>query len=188
MHKHKRLLKKLPEILRKRPDADVFFFDEGRFGFQPVTGRRWTRKGVHSITIVRPGYKNFYAFSAVNPNTGEEITLFLPWVNTAMMKLFLDHLSQVLDKRSCFLVMDQAGWHGSADLEIPSNIEIVFLPPYSPELNPVERLWQWLKRHSLRNRCHENLETMMDAVQECLQEATPSFLKNLCRCNYLHYE
>jgi transposase len=182
----KRLLKKLPEILRKRPDAEVFFFDEGRFGFQPVTGRRWARRGVRPSAVVRPGYKNFYAYSAVSPNAGEEITLFLPWVNTTMMKLFLDHLSRALGARSCFLVMDQAGWHRSTELDVPSNIEIVLLPPYSPELNPVERLWQWLKRHSLRNRCHENLETMMDAVQACLQAATPDFFKSLCRCNYLH--
>lgn len=185
MSRRKRLLKKLPQLLCEHPDAHIFFFDEGRFGFQPVVGRRWARKGERPVTVVRPGYQNFYVYSAINPLNGEGVSLFLPWVNTIMMSLFLDHLSGVLGKRRCLLVMDQAGWHMSEDLKIPENIELVFLPPYSPELNPVERLWQWLKRHSLRNRSHQDLEAMMDAVQDCLQAATPAFLKSLCRCGYL---
>jgi transposase len=175
-------------LLQSRPSAHVFFFDEGRFGFQPVTGRHWARKGVRPTVTVRPGYQNFYVYSAVSPVTGEEVSLFLPWVNTEMMNMFLAHLSQILDRRKCLLVMDQAGWHLSADLKIPWNIELAFLPPYSPELNPVERLWQWLKRHALRNRCHESLRAMMDAVQDCLQAAPPSFFKSLCRCGYLLHQ
>jgi transposase len=150
-----------------------------------VIGRRWARKGVRPTAVVRPGYQNFYVYSAVSPLTGEEVSLFLPWVNTAMMNLYLDHLSQALGERNCVLVMDQAGWHVSEDLKPPSNIELVLLPPYSPELNPVERLWQWLKRHSLRNLCHQDLEAIMDSVQNCLRTATPSFLCSLCRCGYL---
>lgn len=121
----------------------------------------------------------------MSPLTGEEVSLFLPWVNTSLMNLFLAHLSRSLGERSCFLVMDQAGWHLSGDLKLPANIELIFLPPYSPELNPVERLWQWLKRHSLRNRCYEDLEAIMDGVQDCLHQATPAFLRSLCRCGYL---
>jgi transposase len=172
-------------MLQARPDAHVFFFDEGRFGFKPTTGRRWARKGERPIVVVQPGYQNFYVYTAVSPMTGEEVSLFLPWVNTTMMNLFLAHLGQALGERRCVLVMDQAGWHVSEELKPPSNIELVFLPPYSPELNPVERLWQWLKRHSLRNRCHQDLEAIMDAVQDCLRGATPSFLRTLCRCSYL---
>lgn len=172
-------------MLQARSDVHVFFFDEGRFGFKPATGRRWARKGQRPIVVVRPGYQNFYVYSAVSPLTGEEVSLFLPWVNTTMMNLFLVHLGQVLGERRCLLVMDQAGWHVSEELKPPSNIELVFLPPYSPELNPVERLWQWLKRHSLRNRCHQDLEAIMDAVQDCLRGATPSFLRSLCQCSYL---
>ena len=138
------------------------------------------------ISLVCPGYKNFYLYSAVNPVSGEDFSLILPWVNTAMMNLYLDNFCKALKKRSCFLIMDQAGWHKSGDLKVPSQIEIVLLPPYSPELNPVERLWQWLKRHSLRNRFHEDIDAVMDSVQDCFQGATPQFLKSLCRCNYLH--
>ena len=145
----------------------------------------WAEKGVRPTVVVKHGYKNFYVYSSVSPITGEHISLFLPFVNTSMMNLYLDHMSDAIGDKQCFLIMDQAGWHKSGELKCHSNIEIVYLPPYSPELNPVERLWQWLKRHSLRNRFHLDLEAMMDAVQECLQTATPSFLQSLCHCGYL---
>jgi len=124
-------------------------------------------------------------YSAVSPATGEDVSLFLPWANTAMMNVFLETMQETLNGRDCLLVLDQAGWHSSQGLLVPKNIELVYLPPYSPELNPVERLWQWLKRHSLRNRFHINLESVMDAVQACFQQTTRHFLMSLCRCRYL---
>lgn len=137
------------------------------------------------ITTVLPGYENFYIYSAVAPLSGETFSLFLPWVNTEMMNIFLEQLSLEIKSQNCFIIMDQAGWHKSADLEVPSNIKIIYLPPYSPEINPVERLWQWLKRHCLRNRFYNNLDEVMDATQCLLSTASPSFLKSLCHCNYL---
>jgi transposase len=186
--KPRRLLKKLLDLSLSKPDAEIFFFDEGRFGLKPVVGRCWARKGECAVVSVQPGYENFYMYSAVNPVTGEDISLFLPWVNTAMMNIFLENLGTALRGRHCLLVLDQAGWHTTDMLKIPINIELVYLPPYSPELNPVERLWQWLKRHSVRNRFYRNLDEVMEAVQSCLQQATDTFLKGLCRCNYLLHD
>jgi transposase len=180
---HRRPLKKLALKVKARPDAVVLFFDEGCFGQMPVTGRCWARKGVRPIATVLPGYKNFYVYSAVCPASGKDVTLFLPWVNTEMMNIFLRYLGKALEGRVCLLTLDRAGWHNSKDLVVPDNIELVFLPPYSPELNPVERLW--LKRHSLRNRFFRSVEEVMDSVQKCLKSADTAFLKSLCRCDYL---
>jgi transposase len=71
-------------------------------------------------------------------------------------------------------------------LAVPGNVELMFLPPYSPELNPVERLWQWLKRHSLRNRFFKSIKEVMDSVEKCLKSADAAFLRSLCRCGYLY--
>jgi transposase len=145
----------------------------------------WAKKGKRKVAVVKPGYQNFFAYSAVAPATGEDATLFLRRVNTESMSYYLAHLAEVLAGRECLLVMDRAGWHCSKDLNVPPNIEIVFLPPYSPELNPVERLWQWLKRHTIRNRIFHTVEEVMDAAQGCMRAATPDFFKSICRCNYL---
>jgi len=172
-----------------QPDTEIFFFDEGRFGLMPTTGRFWTKKSVRPVVKVQTRYANFYTYSAVSPLTGASFSLFLPRVNAAMMNLYLKEMSANLSGSPCLLVMDGAGWHKSKDLIIPDNIQILFLPPYSPELNPVERLWRWLKRHSLRNRFHQNIENLMDAVQILLQQASYVFLQSLCSCKYLtHYE
>jgi transposase len=163
----------------------MFFFDEARFGLKPSYGKMWARKGERKVAKVKPGYKNFFVYSAVCPATGEDATLFLRSVDTGAMSYFLDHMAGVLNGRDCILVMDQAGWHRSKDLTVPPNIEIVFLPPYSPELNPVERLWQWLKRHAIRNRLFLAIEAVMDAAQACMKTTTPEFFRSICRCSYL---
>ena len=132
-------------MANSRPESTVFFFDEGRFGLQPVVGRHWGRKGVRPTVVTQTGYENFYMYSAISPATGEDVSLFLPWANTAMMNVFLEAMEEALNGRDSILVLDQAGWHNSQDLRVPKNIELVYLPAYSPELNPVERLWQSLK-------------------------------------------
>jgi transposase len=166
----------------------VFFFDEARFGTKPRFGSMWTRKGGRRVATVAPGYRFFYVYSAVCPETGEDLTLTMPAVNTAAMNVFLAQLAAQLGGRECILVMDRAGWHVSKGLEVPPGIEIVLLPPYSPELNPVERLWQWIKRHSIRNRLHLTLESVMEAVEGCIRAFSAPFLKSICHCGYLSYQ
>ena len=163
----------------------MFFFDEGRFGLQPSLGKRWARKGERPLVKVKIGFENFYVYSAVCPATGEDFTLFLPWVNTPMMNMFVERMGAALGGRPCLLVMDQAGWHSSKDLEMPPSIEPVYLPPHSPELNPVERLWDWLKRNTIRNQFFQTIDEVMDSVGDCMKNATAAFLKSMCGCNYL---
>lgn len=81
--------------------------------------------------------------------------------------------------------MDRAGWHTAKALDRFPNITIEYLPPYSPELNPVEKLWQWLKRHVLRNRRFDSLETLMDELSVTLGGLTRQQFAALCRCDYI---
>ena len=74
---------------------------------------------------MQTGYENFYMYSAVSPTTGEDISLFLPQVNTVMMNVFLEAMQEALNGRDCFLVLDQAGWHKSGGLCVPKNIKLV---------------------------------------------------------------
>ena len=164
----------------------VWFFDEGRFGLKPCTGRAWCRRSRRPVALVRPGYKNFYLFSAVNPNTGQEFTLQLPTVDTEMMSLYLDHLSQEHPGAHILLVLDGAGWHKAKELKVPDGIELVPLPPYSPELNPAERLWQWLRLHVCRNRLFSSLNDLEQAICDSWHLLSPNLLSALCHCSYLY--
>jgi transposase len=83
------------------------------------------------------------------------------------------------------LVMDGAGWHKAKNLQVPDNIEIILLPPYSPELNPVERLWQHIKQNTIKNKVYKTLNSLKDVVAKFLNQITPREITTICRVNYM---
>lgn len=119
------------------------------------------------------------------PKTGEQFSLLLPFVNTEMMQVYLDEFSQSLGESNAILIMDQAGWHKSKALAVPLNIEIWFLPPYSPELNPIERLWKFIKHNILHNRLYDSLKQLESAVVEYFDILPSDLLAKLCACSYI---
>ena len=185
--KFKKKMVDLEKTILPSSNKMLFFFDEGRFGLNPILARFWARRGERIVADVNPRYMNFYAYSSVSSHTGESFSLLLPWVNTDMMNLYLDRLSKAYPHKEIHLVMDQAGWHKSKALKIPENIEIIYLPPYSPELNPVERLWQWLKRHVCRNRYFESEESLIEEICLYMKKISKFEVMKLCSCSYLSY-
>jgi len=163
----------------------MWFFDEGRFGLKPCTGRQWCRRGSTPVATVKQGYQNFYVHAAVNPRTGEDFALELPEVNTQMMNVYLAEFRKAHPERQVILVLDRAGWHKAKALELPQGIELFHLPAYSPELNPVEHLWEWLRRHVCRNRFYQTLEELGEALSKRWRRLTAAFFRSLCRCSYL---
>jgi transposase len=134
---------------------------------------------------VKQAYQNFYIYGAVEPKTGENFSLFLPWVNTEMMNLYLEQMSLAYENEEIILIMDQAGWHKSKELVVPDNIELIFLPPYSPELNPIERLWKYTKTNFIHNRVFTSLKQMMEQMVGVFANLTNETIVSLCRCTYL---
>ena len=163
------------------------FFDEGRFGLRSSTMRLWTEKGKPLTVKVQQGFKNFYGYSAVSSFDGENFSLVLPNVNTISMNAYLDYLSEYYKGKKIILFMDQAGWHKSKELNISDNIKIDYLPPYSPELNPIEKLWEWIKKECVHNFFYNSLDDLMDAVCNQYRKLTNNDLKKLCNCSYLSY-
>lgn len=131
------------------------------------------------------GRQNFYLYSAVNPRNGNEISLFCSHVNTDCMNIFLEQMSKELGDKKAFLVMDCASWHKSKGLKIPENITIIYLPPYSPELNPVERLWQYIKHNILRNKIYDTIDMLKEVLSEFICNIEKSSIRTICSVNYL---
>jgi len=135
---------------------------------------------------VKLGFKNFYLYSAINPKTGEDFTLLLPKVNTDCMNVFLEEMVKKEQDKSIIMIMDGAGWHSSNDLKVPSNIEIIYLPPYSPELNPVERMWLYIKQRTIKNKIYDTIETLEEVICGFLSSSiNEAILKSVCRVEYL---
>lgn len=161
------------------------FFDESRFGTHSKIGHGWFKKGTRTPVPVKLGFKNFYLYASVSPLDGESCTLFLPTVNTDCMNIYLTELSQQNKGCKVLLVLDGAGWHKANRLNVPENIEILHLPPYSPELNPVENLWQYIKDNTIVNRVFEELNALENIVFEFVQNLKNETVKTICACKYL---
>ena len=98
---------------------------------------RWWRRGERAPGTRQIGYQWAYIFSAVRPDTGDDVTLVMPSVNAKVMDLFLAHFADTLDQDAHAVMMcDGAGWHDERALTVPDNVTLALLPPYSPELNP----------------------------------------------------
>jgi len=110
-----------------------------------------------------------YAYAAVSVNDGMLDSLILPHVNTDCMQVFLDEVSVRHPKERIVMITDGAGWHNTTSLTIPVNIRLEKLPPYSPELNPVEHLWDEVREKSFHNRVFKSIEALEDHLCESLR-------------------
>lgn len=152
---------------------------------QPYTGHGWSRRGERTAIPVRPGYQNFYVNAAVIPTTGQLYQEQHARMNTETFQGFLERLAHAWADYDVYLVLDRAGWHRAKRLCWPANLRPLYLPAYSPELNPVERLWLRAKAVVLRNRLFEDLLTQQEAVHRWFASQSTTALASLCACPYL---
>jgi transposase len=143
---------------------EIWFQDEARFGQKGRVAHRWWLRGERPLGLCDRRFSSAYIFAAVCPATGAEFALVMPEANTMAMNCFLKEFSKrVAPDVHAILVMDQAGWHGAKKLVLPENITPVSLPPYSPELNPVERIWLYLRERFLSHRILDDYDAIVNA-------------------------
>lgn len=132
---------------------ELWFGDEARIGQKNKITRRWALRGTRPSAPKNQRTASTYIFGAICPAEGKGAAIIAPYCNTGAMNAHLAEIAtQVAPNAHAVLMLDQAGWHLSATLEIPDNITILPLPPKSPELNPVENLWQFMRDNWLSNR------------------------------------
>jgi transposase len=166
--------------------ARVFLMDEARLGQQGTLTGVWAPTGSRPTAVKQTRYEWVYLYAAVEPATGESVALLAPNVNTGTFNVFLKMLAaEVKPDEHVVLLMDQAGWHKSKAMELPECITVLLLPPYSPELNPVENLWHHLRSHYLSNRAYDDYDHLLDAGTDAWRRLTPEVIRSVCRCPYL---
>lgn len=161
---------------------EVWFQDEARIGQKNGRTRIWARKGSRPRLPADQRYKSAYLFGTICAKRGAGVALMLPWANTEAMQLHLDEISRyVARKAHAVLLMDRAGWHTTAKLDVPKNITIILLPSRSPELNPVENVWQYLRANFLSNRVFADYDAILDAGCEAWNRlvAQPDTIKSI---------
>ena len=145
------------------------FQDEARFGRIADIRRCWAPRPVRPLCQAMLTHEYTYAYGAVDVCTGELDTLILPRVNTECMQIFLNEISERHPAERIVMVIDGAGWHRSGALTAPENIYLLRLPPYAPELNPIEHVWDELREKHFHNRVFGSLYALEEHLAAALR-------------------
>jgi putative transposase len=157
----------------------LMFEDEAGFGRINKPKYCWCRKGSRPTVPCQHIREYRYAYGAAEPQTGQSFFLVLPYCNTECMNVFLQKLSEGFPTDYILLVLDGASWHRSKGLQIPENIELFFLPPATPEMNPVEQLWAWLRLHGFRNEIFPSLDKVVDRLCTTICSLSPEIVRSI---------
>jgi putative transposase len=144
------------------------FQDEAGFGRINKPKYCWYFPGLRPTVPCRHVREYRYAYGSAEPMTGDSFFLVLPRADTVCMNVFLRGLSRGYPDDKIILVLDGAAWHRSKSLEIPRNIRLLFLPPATPEMNPVEQLWKEIRKRGFRNEAFQTLEKVIDRLCETI--------------------
>jgi transposase len=142
--------------------VEVWFQDETRVGQQGSISRTWYIKGKRPRLVKQQQFLSAYIYGAVCPAKNKSSAIFATEANAEIMQIHLDYLSKEIEGHAV-IIMDRAGWHCSKELQVPENMTILHLPPYSPELNSSENGWQVIKSTSLKNRVFKTVDEIIDA-------------------------
>lgn len=156
----------MPEAARGKP-LEVWFQDEARVGQQGTLTRIWAERGTRPRAPRDTRYEWAYIFGAVCPARAETAALVMPNANARVMDLHLAEIAKtVAPGAHAILVLDGAGWHDVRALNVPANITLIELPPYAPELNPVENVWAYLRANKLAISVFDTYEQV---VEKCCE-------------------
>jgi transposase len=172
----------------KRP-VKLFFEDEARFGRINIVGRCWVPFGTRAQVTQQMIREYIYAYTAVCPETGENYSIISPVNNTDAMNQFLEAFSTAYKHYRVIMCLDGAGWHTSLALKLPENIRLLKLPPYSPELNPTEHIWDYIREQKqFNNYTFKSLDEVEDHLFEMLRELNneQEIICSLCNFNWLN--
>jgi transposase len=186
----KKVNEQIEEIRRAHPDKEVqvWFEDEARFGQQGTLTRVWARRGSRPTAVRQTQYQSLWVLTAVCLATGEARGLLSPELNAEVINDFLMQFAAQLPKGvHAVLIWDGAGFHVSGDVRVPSNVSVIQLPPYSPQLNPVENLWHYIRSHHWSNTVHRDYAALIDAAVHGIGQVCPypEKVKTICAAPYI---
>ena len=165
----------------------VYFQDESRFGQQGTLTNVWAQRGSRPTAVRQTEYDYLWVIGTVCPETGHAEGLLSPSLNTKIINVFLAQFSLTLAAdEQAVMIWDGAGFHTSKQLIVPANITLIKLPPYSPELNPIENLWHYLKSHFWSNKTYANYDALEAAAMQAWRTAVldAPLMKTVCAAPY----
>jgi DDE superfamily endonuclease len=162
--------------------------DEGRFGRISRPKRCWAPPGVRPLAPSQIVREALYVFAAVAPSIGKLCSLILPTANTEMMNIFLMHVSQTFSDYFIVMQVDQASWHHAKALALPENIRLIMQPPYSPEVNPVEHVWDDIRENYFYHRVFSSLDALTETLCHALNTLADEPQRITSMTNFPHLQ
>jgi transposase len=157
----------------------MYFQDESRFGLMTHVGRCLTAKGVKPVVTYQHAFKNTYLYGSFSPINGDAFILEIDGVDTKIFEAYLQGFSKQKPEELKILIIDNAGFHSTKNISIPENIILVNIPPYSPELNPAEKIWHYIKSR-YKNHLFGNMENLKNWLyQDIVQNLTPERIMSI---------
>jgi transposase len=189
MRSSQRTLKKLGNELKhiklnrynneRYSTVNLYFQDESRFGLFTRQKRVLTARGVKPICLYQHRFDNTYLFGSFSPITGDSFLLELPHCNTDTFQIYLNEFSAQKPDELKIIILDNGAFHKAKRLQIPDNIIFIFLPPYTPELNPAEKIWRYLK-DQISLKVYKNLSALQDDLCNLVvHQLTPHRIKSI---------
>lgn len=163
---------------------NLYFQDESRFGLFTRNGRALTAKGVKPLCPFQQVFESTYLFGAFSPVDGNSFLLELPFCSNETFQIYLNEFSKQDPWEYKIIVLDNGAFHKAKALKIPENISLVFLPPYSPELNPAEKMWQIMKG-DYTGRVFPNLNDLSHFIKGKVDQLTKSAIMAACSYGYI---
>lgn len=177
MNRLPKVLKKIKEQItyikdknsQKYARFNIYCQDESRFGLLTLAHKALTRKGVKPLCLYQHRFDNTYLFGAFSPINGNHLILEMPQCNSANFQTFLEHLSKEDQEEFKIVILDNGAFHHAKSLIIPANIALLFLPPYSPQLNPAEKVW-WIIKRELKMKLFKTIEELQEALSTAVEK------------------
>ena len=138
-----------------------------------------TAKGIKPVAPFLHRFDNLYLFGAFSPITGSYCLLEMPHCNSHTFQLFINHLAAQNPSEFKILILDNGAFHHAKCLQIPQNIALVFIPPYSPELNPAEKMWRYFKDR-VSMIAYNSLDMLQQKISEITNNINPGLIKSIC--------
>lgn len=162
----------------KYDSVNLYFQDESRFGLMTKQKRVLVSKGVEPIGKYQHSYKYLWLWGCFSPWTGDAFYWETSNVGSDIFEAYLQEFANQNPRELKLVVIDNAGFHACQNLEIPENIKLIRIPPYTPELNPAEKVWQWMK-DKVAMKFFDNISDLQNMITQMINDLTNNLIKSI---------
>ncbi|TCI90780.1 IS630 family transposase [Tenacibaculum sp. M341] len=157
---------------------NLFFQDESRYGLKTFIGYCLAAVGIRPIVNYQHKFTNTYLWGSYSPINGDSFVWEINGVDSNIFEAYLNEFSKQNPREYKIVVIDNAGFHATKNIEIPENIYLLRIPPYTPELNPCEQVWQYIKQR-FKNQTFENIDQLKKWLHNMVTDMDKDLIKSI---------